>query len=51
MVLTKKEIASWSGAVMREKMQDPAVREAMRNLGIPVLEGSWQDIQAQAGTK
>jgi hypothetical protein len=30
--LTKKEIAKWSGKEMREKMEDPAIRAAMRAL-------------------
>ena len=36
--LTKREIASWSREVMREKMQDPEVVKQMEALGIRVLK-------------
>jgi hypothetical protein len=50
-MLTKKDIRDASPATLREWMANPEMARQLEALGIPVLKGSWQDIQAKSAKK
>lgn len=47
----KRKIAGMSGAQMREAMQDPAFVQQCEAAGIPVLRGTWAQIQSRGAIK